>query len=102
MVAKAFSTCPIIGPACRSKYGANENLPTRANASEWRSRYGSRAHYRGLGQIRAFDQKPPGTLGISLPSGIAVHYQSQRGSWLRGIFTICPWPLEAGGGREID
>ncbi len=31
MMARAVFHCPIIGPACRSKYVTNENLPTRAS-----------------------------------------------------------------------
>jgi uncharacterized protein YqjF (DUF2071 family) len=54
-----------------------------------------RAHYRGLGQVRAIDQSRPGTIEHFLTERYCLFTTNRRGQLLRGDIHHMPWPLEA-------
>jgi uncharacterized protein YqjF (DUF2071 family) len=54
-----------------------------------------RAHYRGLGQVRAVDQSRPGTIEHFLTERYCLFTSNRSGQLLRGDIHHMPWPLEA-------
>lgn len=54
-----------------------------------------RAHYRGLGRMRAPEQGCPGTIEHFLTERYCLFTVNQRGELLRGDIHHEPWPLEA-------
>jgi uncharacterized protein YqjF (DUF2071 family) len=54
-----------------------------------------RAHYRGLGQGRMFEQSCPGTIEYFLTERYCLFTTGHRGQLLRGDIDHVPWPLEA-------
>jgi uncharacterized protein len=54
-----------------------------------------RAHYRGLGQVRAIDQSRPGTIEHFLTERYCLFTTNRAGQLLRGDIHHMPWPLEA-------
>ena len=56
---------------------------------------GFRAHYRGLGKVRALDQSRPGSIEHFLTERYCLFTANRGGQLLRGEIHHMPWPLEA-------
>jgi uncharacterized protein len=54
-----------------------------------------RAHYRGLGRMRAIEQGRPGTVEYFLTERYCLFTANHHGELLRGDIHHEPWPLEA-------